>query len=252
MEAVDRLLAMARSTLASRERSDGWTPYGQWYADTVAGDQAFARADWCDMWVSWCADRAGVAGVVGQFAYTPWHAGWFRDQGRWGRTPKRGAIVFFDWAGSQTIGAIDHVAIVEAVEPGAVVTLEGNSAWDDVRRTRRSSGIAGFGYPNYEEADMATPEETWAHMITRPDYAADVITQTSLNAGAWLRTAAIQSWRARLAAEANGAAVAAMATALAELAADRGAEVDVDAIVARVEAAIESTVIRLDVQGPAA
>jgi surface antigen len=101
------------------------------------------------MFISWCADRAGVAKAVGKFAYTPSHAQWFKDHGRWGSRPRKGAIVFYDWSGTHSIAAIDHVGIVEAVRAdGAIVTIEGNTE-DVVRRRVRRSGIAGYGYPAY-------------------------------------------------------------------------------------------------------
>lgn len=251
--AVNSFIAVARSTLGTRERSDGWTKYGQWYADNVANQQAFATADWCDMWVSWCARQVGLQDVVGQFAYTPWHAEWFYKQGLWGQTPKVGAIVFFDWAGTKVRAAIDHVAIVEAVEPtGAIITLEGNSVNNNVQRTRRSTGIAGYGYPKYpqEVEEVMEPQEVWSHTLSRPDYAADVIKQETLNAGAWLRTAAIQSWRARLAAEASQTALTEMAKVIAELASN-DVDVDPDAIVRRIVDAIEAKTFHIDIEdGP--
>ncbi|HEX2312561.1 MAG TPA: CHAP domain-containing protein [Thermomonospora sp.] len=142
------MLRVARSQLGYRERGDGWTRFGAWYAERH-GDSAFARAAWCDMFLGWCADQAGALDVVGDFAYTPWHADWFRDRGRWSRTPRVGSLVFFDWGGSHDIGAIDHVGIVEAVRDGAVVTIEGNTSNAVMRRVRRG-GIAGYGHPAYE------------------------------------------------------------------------------------------------------
>lgn len=143
MATADDLLRVARSQLGYAEGAGGWTKYGDWYGN------GFERAAWCDMFVSWCAERAGAAEVVGRYAYTPYHAGWFESTGRWGNRPRKGAIVFFDWGGSRRIAAIDHVGIVEAVRAdGAVVTIEGNTD-NAVRRRVRRSGIAGYGYPAY-------------------------------------------------------------------------------------------------------
>jgi hypothetical protein len=148
MAKVDELLKVARSQLGIREGARGWTKYGEAY-EVRKKSQGFDSAPWCDMFVAWCAGQVGLLKVVGDFAYTPYHADWFRDNGRWGQTPKKGAIVFFDWAGSRNIGAIDHVGIVEAVRAdGSVVTIEGNTSNVVARRVRRS-GIAGYGYPRY-------------------------------------------------------------------------------------------------------
>lgn len=53
--------------------------------------------------------------------------------------------------------------------------------------------------------------------------------------------------RARIASESNGAAIGELAKALGELAADRGQTIDVDALVNRIETAIERVSVRLDV-----
>ncbi|KAB2344894.1 CHAP domain-containing protein [Actinomadura rudentiformis] len=148
MPTAKDILRIARSQLGTSERSDGWTKYGAAYEDRkhVRG---FARAAWCDMFVGWCAVQAGALSIVGDFAYTPSHAQWFADRGRWGHKPRVGAIIFFDWSGSHSRPAIDHVGIVEAVRAdGSVVTLEGNTD-NAVRRRVRRSGIAGYGYPAY-------------------------------------------------------------------------------------------------------
>ncbi|MEU6033963.1 CHAP domain-containing protein [Actinomadura sp. NPDC047616] len=148
MPTADDLLRVARSQLGTAERSDGWTKYGAAY-ETRKKVRGYARAAWCDMFVGWCADQIDALAIVGDFAYTPSHATWFRNHDRWGSKPRKGAIVFFDWAGSRNIPAIDHVGIVEAVRSdGSIVTIEGNTA-NAVRRRVRRSGIAGYGYPAY-------------------------------------------------------------------------------------------------------
>lgn len=151
MATAEGLLKVARSQLGIREGAGGWTKYGAAY-ETRKHANGFDSAAWCDMFVGWCAAQAGVLKVVGDFAYTPYHADWFRDAGRWGQAPRKGAIVFYDWAGSHNIGAIDHVGIVEAIRAdGSVVTIEGNTSNAVMRRVRRS-GIAGYGYPKYPAA----------------------------------------------------------------------------------------------------
>jgi hypothetical protein len=140
MASAQDLLRVARSQLGYREGANNNTKYGRWYG--------MNHAAWCDMFVAWCANECGALKIVGKFAYTPYHAGWFHDHGRWGSKPRVGAIVFFDWAGSHKISAIDHVGIVEAVRKGSIVTIEGNTDNRVMRRVRRI-GIAGYGYPKY-------------------------------------------------------------------------------------------------------
>lgn len=108
--------------------------------------QEFLTADWCDIFIAWVAEQAGVRKQVGTFAYTPDHANWFASKGRWGTTPKRGAIVFFDWQGGKARSGIDHVGIVFKINAdGTIVTIEGNYH-NRVAKVVRASGIVGYGY----------------------------------------------------------------------------------------------------------
>jgi peptidoglycan hydrolase-like protein with peptidoglycan-binding domain len=121
---------------------------------------AFLRAAWCDMAVTYWARHSGNASAVlpgGDRAYTVWHAQDFQKAGRWhsGTTAgvnqaKPGDIVFFDWGAGNSIGAIDHVGVVEAVLGGGrLQTIEANTDDAVKRRVRGSGVIAGYGRPAY-------------------------------------------------------------------------------------------------------
>jgi hypothetical protein len=123
------------------------------------GDE-FLRAAWCNMAVTYWARKSGNAGAVllgGDRAYTVSHAMDFKNAGRWFEgsaanvnRAKPGDIVFFDWGNSNSIGAIDHVGVVEVVLGGGrVQTIEGNTGNACKRRVRSSLEIAGFGRPPY-------------------------------------------------------------------------------------------------------
>lgn len=120
----------------------------------------FLRESWCDMAVTYWARHSGNADAVlpgGDRAYTVWHAQDFQKVGRWytGTTDnvnkaKPGDIVFFDWDGTNSIGAIDHIGVIEkALGGGQVQTIEGNTSDSVRRRVRSSASIAGYGRPNY-------------------------------------------------------------------------------------------------------
>ena len=114
---------------------------------------------WCNIFVS----RVGfaVAGdydLLGKFASTIACARWWEGQGRFGREPRPGATVFFDWDGGRSIDAIDHIGLViEPLGNGRVRTIEGNAAipgksdgvWVHERSTKF---IVGYGYPSYSGA----------------------------------------------------------------------------------------------------
>ncbi|MFF5259554.1 peptidoglycan-binding protein [Actinomadura viridis] len=112
------------------------------------------------MAVTYWARRSGNAAAVlpgGDRAYTVWHAQDFQKIGRWhtGTTAnvdraRPGDIVFFDWGNTNSVGAIDHVGVVEKVLGGGrLQTIEGNTGDACKRRVRSSSAIAGYGRPDY-------------------------------------------------------------------------------------------------------
>ncbi|WP_449065498.1 CHAP domain-containing protein [Planomonospora algeriensis] len=146
---VRQVVTTALSKVGEGERKDGTTFYGAWY-DDYTDQKGFAGAAWCDMFLSWVAVQHGLEKQMGVFAYTPWHAGWFEKQGRFDRKPQVGDLVFFDWAGSENISAIDHIGLVTGVNPdGSVSTVEGNISDRVVTRTRTMDTIVGFGHPAY-------------------------------------------------------------------------------------------------------
>ncbi|WP_067454442.1 peptidoglycan-binding protein [Actinomadura macra] len=127
------------------------------------GDE-FLSASWCDMAVTYWARHSGNSDAVlpgGDRAYTVWHAEDFQKAGRWhkGTTAevnraKPGDIVFFDWDETNSIGAIDHVGVVEKVLGGGrLQTIEANTANACKRRVRGSGVIAGYGRPAYGGSD---------------------------------------------------------------------------------------------------
>ncbi|GIH97230.1 CHAP domain-containing protein [Planobispora siamensis] len=148
---VQGVIATALSKVGEGEAADGTTVYGKWYEKyTGQQGQGFASAPWCDMFLAWVAVQHGLQDQMGIFAYTPSHAAWFEKNNRFSRTPHPGDIVFFDWGGSKSISAIDHVGMVTAVNAdGTVTTVEGNTS-DKVMTRKRSMGtIVGFGHPAY-------------------------------------------------------------------------------------------------------
>jgi hypothetical protein len=144
------MLAKCASQIGIVEHSDGWTKYGQWYADRHHS-AGFARANWCDMGLSWAADQVGDGEVFGEFAFTPWHGQWFANRHQWHTSgPQPGDAVFFSWSGGHSIDDIEHIGIVEKVLSSTTVqTIEFNTG-DAVRRRERWRGyVVGYGRPAY-------------------------------------------------------------------------------------------------------
>lgn len=156
---VDQMIAQAIKSLGTTEHPPGsnHNDITVWYNANVdkIGDGA-----WCDMSVTMWGVKSGSGAVVGEFAYTVYHAQWFQRRGQWHSGTsgiKRGDVVFFDWSGSRSIGAIDHVGVVEKVSGGTIYTIEGNTSGGPngdwcARKARNSTYIVGYGRPTYAGA----------------------------------------------------------------------------------------------------
>ena len=104
-----------------------YTEYGRWYG---------LQDMWCAMFVSWCANVAGVStSIVPKHSYTPTGLQWFKDRGRaYSRaavargeyTPKAGDIIYFK--SSRNNNTTNHIGIVTGYSNGTVYTIEGNTS----------------------------------------------------------------------------------------------------------------------------
>lgn len=157
---ADDVIRVAKTQVGVSEDGSGKSKFGRWYASTERAKETVQRdggsspkvyedAPWCAMFLAWTADQAGVRGGLGEDPYTVTYAQSFKDKGRWGTTPRPGAVVFFDWDGGKRIGGIDHVGLVAKVlGNGKIQTVEGNIS-DSVVSKVRTSDIVGYGYPDY-------------------------------------------------------------------------------------------------------
>lgn len=249
-----RMLAEARRDLGMAGRPNAIT---REYA--ARHGAVFEEAPWCQMSITHWARVSSNADAVlpaGDRAYTVWHAEDGQRLGRWHpgtvdairKHARPGAVVFFDWGGTDSIPRIDHVGLVEVnLGDGRVQTIEGNTGDACKRRVRSASVIAGFWNPDYEEEDDVAAKDMWQHELPvpfgRPGNTEWQAGNVLVNAAKWaleLR-ATVAAMRGELAAQ--GVVIREMAGALAQ----RDAEIDVEALVARIEAAIEGVTVRLDV-----
>lgn len=132
------LISVAVRELGYRETGENRTKYGEWFG--------MNGAMWCHMFVSWCAERAGVLGdLVPRTASTDVGMQWFLSKGRFrykGKyTPDRNDIIYFKSDGAS------HVGIVERVNGQTVYTIEGNSGNQVTRRNYplNNARITGYG-----------------------------------------------------------------------------------------------------------
>lgn len=161
MTTATALLNVARAELGYIEGPNNHTKYGVAYG--------MDHVPWCAEFLWWCGRRASGGDVlVPQIAYTPAMARYYMEQGdpRWGTTPKRGAIAFFDFPDS--VKRIQHVGLVEKVNGnGTITTIEGNTSagtggsqadGGGVHRRVRSTGlVVVYGYPKYTAEATVRP-----------------------------------------------------------------------------------------------
>jgi hypothetical protein len=249
---ASRMLSEARKWLGTSGRPNAITK-----AYAARNGRQFEQAPWCNMSVTEWARRSGNAAAVlprGDRAYTVWHAEDGRRLGRWyagtaaniRAHARPGAIVFFDWGGSDGIPFIDHVGIVEKnLGDGRVQTIEGNTADSCRRRVRGPSVIAGFWNPDYsKESDMtgdAVYKATWEQDRMPVPYGSETNREWKPRSVLVDHGVKLRQILAEL--QAQNATIKALADALAA----RDQAVDVDALVARIRAEIERVTVRLDV-----
>ncbi|MEV0584120.1 CHAP domain-containing protein [Nonomuraea sp. NPDC050310] len=219
----------------------------------------YLEAPWCQMGVTRWAHKSGNAAAVlpaGDRAYTVWHAEDGARLGLWHpgtaealrEHARPGAVIYFDWAGTDRRAAIDHVGIVERnLGDGRVQTIEANTGDACKRRVRGPSVIAGFWNPPYEKEDDVGAKEMWQHELKVPFGSAE---NPSWQAGNLLVNAVklVLEQRKTLAelgakVDAQTAAIQAMAEAMAR----QDSEIDVEALVARIQQEIGRIQVRLDV-----
>lgn len=154
MTSVDKMLSVAAAQIGFYAKPGTRTKYGEWYG--------LPTGQYCAMFLSWCANEAGVTSdMAPKAAYTPTAAQWFKDRNRW--TPgtagiRRGDYVFFNFP--DNINRIQHEGIVSQVNgDGSVNTIEGNTSvagsqsnGGHVARKTRKAYIVGYGRPFYDDA----------------------------------------------------------------------------------------------------
>ena len=163
---------IALTQVGYTETGDNHTKYNEWY---YGYDQSAA---WCAIFVSWCADQAGVSTIKkstyaypGDFGISAYAFGSI--------TPQTGDIVFFENNGELNYGGVygyDHVGIVYSVDNTYIYTVEGNKS--DRVQTRKYLLSTGE-QPNYPSTYIA-----W---VGRPQY-------SGINSSA-SPTLSISGWR---------------------------------------------------------
>lgn len=148
---------IAEQELTVSSQNIGGGKYKAWYG---------MNADWCAMFVSWCADQCGYidSGIMPKSASVLGFQDWYKKNNLYqaaesGYQPQKGDIVIF-------LNGMSHTGIVADYDPGTdrITTIEGNSGISNTSpfhlgskvtkniypRTARI--ITGYGTPNYPDS----------------------------------------------------------------------------------------------------
>ena len=176
--------------------SGNYTVFGQWYH--------MNGQPWCAMFVSYCADKAGIeTDVIPKHASCAVGVSWFKNTERWhardGYIPLPGDVIYFTQDGRTPA----HVGIVVKSEKGRVYTVEGNTSSGSTLIANGGAvaeksyplsyvHILGYGNPAYKEEKetvedikkaVATAEGTGTVHSAWADEAVSLFTSTGIVSG---------------------------------------------------------------------
>ena len=122
--------------------SGNYTKYGAWYGINPGA--------WCAMYVSWCANEAGVpTSIIPKYASVQIGMDWYKNKGLFqykeNYTPKAGDIMFMKSNGAS------HTGIVLYCDGTTLYTVEGNTS-DKCALRKYNVGnakITGYGTPEW-------------------------------------------------------------------------------------------------------
>lgn len=155
----NKIVQIAQNEVGYRESGNNQTKYGEWYG---------MQDEWCNMFVCWCANQAGISEeIIPKMAYVPSTANWFDAKGQYKNsranggnyTPQVGDIVLFDYNHNTTS---DHIGIVEKIEGNTLYSIEGNKD-NMVKRctySLDSGDIRAYCVPAYTQEAEEIKEES--------------------------------------------------------------------------------------------
>ena len=147
-----RVIEEALSLMGYTEGAREATKFGRRYG--------YPHGYWCDMFVSWCAEEAGVpAEIFPTHVTCSVHCRLFQEldcfqpgAARGGSyQPRQGDVVFFY---SQATGRIHHIGFVLYVENGELFTIEGNALTN--RRDHSAGEVSALRRGDREPRDYVT------------------------------------------------------------------------------------------------
>lgn len=164
MKDLEKVLEVAEKEVGTTEypKNSNKVKYNSWYyGREVSG----ASYPWCAAFVSWVFSQVDSS-LIKKSALCATIGNWFKSSNRFKKdNPKIGDVVFFKFSGG-TSNWTNHVGIVvDVLENGNIVTIEGNTSLDDTgsqsnggavaKKTRNTKNVVGYGVPEYKTEDEA-------------------------------------------------------------------------------------------------
>ena len=152
--------------------------YNTWYYGQEVSGSAYP---WCVVFVQWCFDQAGDRTLLPVLTASCGTLKRYSEQaGQWVKgSYQPGDVVIMNFSGTQDT---EHMGIVESVQDGAVVTIEGNTSSGNsgsqdngggvYRKTRSLRYVLGAHRPKFvpieteedEDMDVTRFKELWLEM----------------------------------------------------------------------------------------
>lgn len=197
---ADALVSVALAEEGYTEGANNYSKYGEWYYNNVSKEIDYAHADWCAMFISWCARQAGIptsiiknnawAGSMSSSKRTGNFGGQYYPKGS--ITPQKGDIAYYGWGSSSSV----HVEIVISTSGNTFTSIGGNTGGGKKVYIHRnysftSSDIVGFERPNYDGSTVTPPANDDELGIGYPRPSGNPLLSTgSTGSGvSWLQTA---------------------------------------------------------------
>lgn len=159
-------LAAARADLGTTENPPGSNRNHivTWYNEHVA---KIGAGPWCDMSVSYWAAKAGIASIVGQYAYCPAHVNFFRERGRL-VSPENiqpGDVVFYNFDGGRSPQHVE-VAASRPNSNGNFSTIGGNTSSGNAGSQDNGGGV--FARTRNVRQVVAVGRPDWSKVAGKP------------------------------------------------------------------------------------
>lgn len=128
---------MALSQLGYKETGKNYTKYGEWYGVNPGA--------WCDMFVCWCANKAGVPkSLIPKYCNCGDTRKWYEKKNLLFDKPSVGDLGLvmkkvYNKDKKKYVSSAQHIFIVEYIDGKKVHTIEGNLS-DKVKRNTRTIG----------------------------------------------------------------------------------------------------------------